>query len=82
MVELYLESGLGRTEFCQEMGVKLHTFNYWLNRYKKLPQVESGFVPIEVEGSVEEKKSPSTSRAESRALRIQTPSGLLIEIPM
>ena len=82
MIDLYKESDLGRSAFCKEMGIKLHTFNYWLDRYKKSSQEESGFVPIKVVGTEDRETSSVAPTAVDRIIRIETSNGLLIEIPV
>jgi hypothetical protein len=78
MMELYEESDLPRKQFCKEMDIPLHTFTYWLNKFRKskmhpsAPHVNKEFVKLEI--------LPPTSLVGN--IRISYPNGTVVELPV
>ncbi len=44
-VARWRQSGLSQKEFCQQLGMKVGTFAYWVTRSNKIEK-EKGFIPI------------------------------------
>ena len=79
LVELYNESGLSRAQFCQEMDIAPHTFQYWYKKYKNEQNPESmasssGFVKLDITDR------PSVDC--SRMISIIYPGGTRVELPI
>ena len=52
LVRQWRESGLTRNEFCQQHGVSLSKFGYWIARFKEAhPGGDGGFIPMGWPGS-------------------------------
>ena len=65
------ESGLTRNEFCQQHGVSLSKFGYWISRFKEAqPGGDGSFIPM---------GSPKT--AGHPVLSIIYPNGVRLEVP-
>lgn len=46
MVSEFRESGLSQRIFCEQRGINLHTFVYWVGKLKQADSV-SGFIAVE-----------------------------------
>lgn len=46
LVEMYEQSGQSQRAFCQEQGLKLSQFIYWIHKVRKEKQAMSGFVQV------------------------------------
>ncbi|TPE43341.1 IS66 family insertion sequence element accessory protein TnpA [Pontibacter mangrovi] len=68
LVELYEESGLSQRAFCQEQGLKLSQFTYWIHKVRKEKQATSGFVQL----------SPPEPAAQ---LEVIYPNGVKVRLP-
>ncbi|MGX5687408.1 IS66 family insertion sequence element accessory protein TnpA [Arcticibacter tournemirensis] len=44
-VERWRQSGLSQRAFCQELGMKVGTFAYWVSRTKE-EEKKKGFIPL------------------------------------
>ena len=76
LVQQYLLSGLSQREFCIGHMLKVHTFQYWVSKYKQDQVKEkqtNKFVPLELEDS------PSVL---NQVVRISYPSGMVVEFPV
>jgi transposase-like protein len=76
LVQEYLSSEVSQREFCQGHQIKIHTFQYWLSKYKQGELKENHldkFIPLEVNES-----SPLLNQM----VRISYPSGMIIEFPV
>lgn len=76
LVEEYLTSEVSQREFCQSHQIKVHTFQYWLSKYKQEQIKENQmdkFIPLEVNDS---------SSLLNQVVRISYPSGMIIEFPV
>jgi hypothetical protein len=77
LVQEYLSSnGVSQREFCQGHEIKVHTFQYWLSKYKQ-EQINKNqgdrFIPLEINES-----SPLLNQI----VRISYPSGIIVEFPV
>jgi len=76
LVQEYLLSEVSQREFCQGHQIKVHTFQYWLSKYKqeqtKENQVDK-FIPLELNDS-----APLLNQM----VRISYPGGMIIEFPI
>jgi len=76
LVKRYLASGQSKVDFCAEHNIKVHTFQYWLGKYKEErignKQLDR-FVPIQIH---EDKAVPN------RSLRVTFPNGTKVELPL
>jgi len=81
MMEMYEDSGLTQKQFCSQMGLMPHTFNYWRNKYRKTKksdftkEAKAEFVELKV-------ALPPQSPSPHRLIRISYPDGTLIELPV
>lgn len=78
LIRKFEQSTKTRAEFCREMDIKPHVFQYWLGKYRKENkglEAPSSFVSLQVPHSTQD-------TAESPILRITYPSGLVLEIPI
>jgi hypothetical protein len=76
LVQEYLSSEVSRREFCHGHQIKVHTFQYWLSKYKQEQIKENHvdkFVPLEVNDS---------SALLNQVVRISYPSGMIVEFPV
>ena len=71
LVRQWRESGLTRNEFCQQHGVSLSKFGYWIARFKEAqPGGDGGFIPMGSPGSTP-----------SGVLSVVYPNGVRLEVP-
>ena len=78
-VERWRQSGLSQKEFCNELGMKVGTFAYWVSRSKE-SEKKKGFIPmVPPAGSVEiiEVSYPNGVRIKVPALDLKTISQLI-----
>lgn len=76
LVKRYLASDQSRVDFCTEHNIKVHTFQYWLGKYKedRLDKKQfNKFVPIQIQ----EEKAVT-----NRSLRLTFPNGTKVELPL
>ena len=76
LVEEYLSSDISQREYCQRHQIKVHTFQYWLSKYKQdqiKQNQEDKFISLEVN-----ELSPSLNQV----VRISYPSGMIVEFPV
>ena len=64
-VERWRQSGLSQREFCQQLGMKVATFGYWVSRCKE--EKKTGFVRLAPAGAPE--------------LEVTYPNGVRLKIP-
>ena len=76
LVKQYLARDQSKVNFCAEHNIKVHTFQYWLGKYKEdrlnNKQLDR-FVPIQIQ---EDKAVTSGS------LRVTFPNGTRVELPL
>ena len=78
MMELFEQSDLSRNQFCEQMDLSVHSFNYWLNKYRKSKVAQSGgfvnkeFMELKV-------VAPSVPMGN---MRISYSNGTVIELPI
>jgi hypothetical protein len=71
LVRQWHESGLTRKEFCQQHGVSLSKFGYWIARFKEAqPGGDGSFIPMGSPGS--------TTHG---VLSVIYPNGVRLEVP-
>lgn len=46
LVEMYEQSGQSQRAFCQDQGLKLSQFTYWIHKVRKEKQPASGFIQV------------------------------------
>jgi hypothetical protein len=83
IIKNWQESGLGKREFCRQQGLHVSTFDYWINREKLAGKAKKEvLMPSRSahEGFVELKLSAQENIPQF--LRIHTPRGLCIEVPL
>ena len=68
LVEVYQQSGLSQRAFCQEQGLKLSQFPYWIQKVRKEKQASSGFVQL----------SPPEPAAQ---MEVIYPNGVKVRLP-
>ncbi|QCR22342.1 IS66 family insertion sequence element accessory protein TnpB [Pontibacter sp. SGAir0037] len=49
LVEVYEQSGQSQRAFCQEQGLKVSQFIYWIHKVRKEKQPASGFMQLSAE---------------------------------
>lgn len=81
LVEAWQNSQQSKVEFCEAKSINVHTFTYWLQKYKieqseKInPPSKNKFLPLQI------KKPPTSSTATSPAtIEIQYPNGIQLRI--
>jgi len=82
-VEIWQESDLTKSKFCEREGIAIHTFKYWQKKYNKekkqssakVKQGKEKFIPIEM--------SPNASSQYSEVLQLEItfPNGVKISCP-
>lgn len=83
-IEIWQDSQLTQSKFCNQEGISLHSFKYWYNKYKiandKLNILNNKdvkkFIPVEVSSE------PETSIAGSGQIEITFPNGIQISCPV
>ena len=77
MVEEFVESGLGASEFCRRHGVVLNTLNRYLRKRREAGSAGAGgtLVAVELTGV-----SPTQGQDMSRVLAVVVGSGRRIEV--
>lgn len=77
LVKEYLSSDNTQVAFCRSHGIKVHTFQYWLNKYKQeensLKKESHKFIPVQL-GKDQTEGLPH--------IRISYSNGLVIELPI
>src|SRR5690606_21015374 len=48
----YQQGEESQLEFCSRVGMKIHCFRYWLNRFRQNSQEEKGFVRVTSESVI------------------------------
>ncbi len=78
LVESYESSGQLQKEFCEQHGITIGTFHYWLKKYRKQFSTENAqsFQQITVF------PEPPDHKRQDRSIVILTPSGMEIKIPL
>lgn len=80
LVELYLEGSLTQKEFCDEMEISRHVFNYWLMKFRREKQGTDagehgvGFVALDV------KEGLPLAQKRERLVQISYPDGTVVEL--
>lgn len=46
MIEKYEQGSESQVSFCNRVGIKIHCFRYWLNRYRQQNESGPGFVRV------------------------------------
>lgn len=78
LVERYQSSGQTQKSFCEQEGINMGTFQYWLRKYRE--QNSSDELPPFQQITV--LPESSNSNRQDRYIVIRTPSGMEIKIPM
>lgn len=52
MINEYEKGEESQIEYCTRIGIKIHCFRYWLNRYKQARESEAGFVRVTVDSHI------------------------------
>jgi hypothetical protein len=57
LVKLWLESSMGKLDFCQQHNVGYHSLNYWIKKYNRETQhgkvpAPGGFIPLTIKESL------------------------------
>ncbi len=76
LVKRYLASGQSKVDFCAQHNIKVHTFQYWLGKFKedRLDNKQlDRFVPIQIK---------EEEAVMNRSIRVTFPSGLKVELPI
>jgi len=76
LVKRYLASGQSKVDFCAIHNIKVHTFQYWIVKYKedRLDRKQRDrFVPIQIQ----EDKAVTNGN-----LRVTFPNGTKVELPL
>jgi hypothetical protein len=50
IVEQWKQSGKSQSQFSSENGIPLHTFYYWVKKYRETHETHQGFAPITISG--------------------------------
>lgn len=73
LVDQWRASAVTKKVFCEEQGINIHTFSYWVAKHKQAgsnSKATSGFVGVDVSGS-----------ADSAPVRITYPNGVVVSCP-
>jgi len=66
LIEQWSESGKTQKVFCQEKGIAIATFYYWLKRHRQRLE-EKGFLPVEISSGA--------------SIEIRYPDGVVLQLP-
>lgn len=66
-------SGIKQQEFCDRHDISIYMFYYWLRKYKQVESPNSGFIPVEIQGS-------NNREREKGEIRIEYPNGVLLTV--
>lgn len=79
LIERWQSSGQTQQRFCEEQGISLAVFGYWLRKYRELSDSDTesdyageaapGFIPLQLETAL---------TSQSIALEVQLPNGVLL----
>jgi len=76
LVKRYLSSDQSKVDFCAAHNIKVHTFQYWLVKYKE-DRIDNKqldrFVPIQIQGD---------KAVKNRSIRVTFPNGTKVELPL
>lgn len=50
IVEKWKQSGKSQSQFSSENGIPLHTFYYWVKKYRGTKESHQGFAPLIISG--------------------------------
>ena len=77
LIKPYFRSEVSQVEFCHENHLKVHTFQYWLSKYKQnqvnKQDQSNRFIPVQINEDIQTQAS---------TIKINYPSGVSIEIPI
>ena len=72
LIKRWKKSGINQRDFCDRHDLSMHTFHYWLRKYRQIhTSSENGFVPVEI--------SPVTDIVK-REIQIHYPNGVLLTL--
>jgi hypothetical protein len=74
LVREWEESGKTQKEFVEEHGIKVHTFQYWITKKKRIGQRDSGN-GVKSQGFIELKPS------ENSCILVRYPNGIELHLP-
>ncbi len=53
LIREWKESGINQKDFCRQHDLTMHSFYYWLRKYKQInTPLENGFLPVEIKPPV------------------------------
>jgi len=78
-IEEYYKSGLSKTKFCREKGLRLETFYNWFSSAKLKEKSKLAFVPLSIKNPEQEKIPFKEPVAEK--IFLKTLSGISLEFP-
>lgn len=83
LIKSYFRSEVSQVEFCHENHLKVHTFQYWLSKYKQnqvskqdqsnTQDQSNRFIPVQIN---------EENQTQASTIKINYPSGVSIEIPI
>lgn len=72
LIKKWKGSGINQADFCDQHDISLHTFYYWLRKYKQTNKSsENGFIPVEI-------GSPGNDTREE--IQIHYPNGVMVTL--
>jgi len=71
LIRKWKRNGSCAQEFCDQHDLSIHTFYYWLSKFKREESSKSGFIPVKIQGSL-------TGPEEKCEIRIEYPNGVLV----
>jgi hypothetical protein len=73
LIKKWKISGINQQEFCDQHDLSIHTFYYWLRKFRQSESVRSGFVPVEISGINNKVQG-------NGEIRIEYPNGVLLTV--
>ena len=56
LIKKWKQSGIKQQEFRDRDDISIHMIYYWLRKYKQAESYNSGFIPVEIQGSKEKEQ--------------------------
>jgi len=81
LIEMYEQGEMSATEFCYKENIAPHIFYYWISKYRNEHHGKSKFIDIAI-NDVKALKTKAETQTQSGIIRVQYPSGLIVEIPV
>ena len=73
LIRKWKSNGSNAQEFCDQHDLSIHTFYYWLRKFKREESARSGFIPVEIQES-------GGHPMRKGEIRIEYPNGVLLTV--